>query len=195
MKQTTDTQHTPVTGISTKCLVQSAVESTPLFTTRDTCVGLAACMGIGLLTSVALSLIILAISASSNVQASDDTNKLLTNKLIISTLYSPEAVISNNCDTRAGTLKNITVGDKLSFLNEANQKQYFRITGIQVVDAKPEILPVVDDTSMLTLVTCYTNNKPNLQKSVSYLVMIEELNAFSSRVSGNTSSHRHIPNI
>ena len=42
----------------------------PLFTARDTCIGLAACLGVGLLASLALSAIILLLSA--NAQAQDN---------------------------------------------------------------------------------------------------------------------------
>lgn len=150
-------------------------ETAPLFTTRDTCIGLAACMGIGLLTSIMLSAIILVLAATSSVQANDATitETLLDNeRLMIPSRYSPEDVISQNCDARIGELRNITVGDKLSFLNEAENRQYFRVTGIQAVEAKPEVMPVVDDTSMLTIVTCYTAGH---SESISYLIMIQEL--------------------
>ena len=154
---------------------QVITETAPLFTTRDTCVGLAACMGIGLLTSITLSIIILVLSASSSVQANDLSSEDSSKSTVISPLYSPEEVISQNCDTHVGQLKNITVGDELSFMNEANRQQFFRVTGIQAVDSKPDVMPVVDDTSMLTLITCYPVNMTRTNKAETYLIMIQEL--------------------
>lgn len=154
---------------------QVITETTPLFTTRDTCVGLAACMGIGLLTSITLSIIILILAATSSVQANDNNTENDSKSTIISSMYSPEDVITQSCDTHVGQLRNITVGDELSFLNEANHRQFFRVTGIQAVDSKPEVMPVVDDASMLTLVTCYPGNMTAANKAETYLIMIQEL--------------------
>lgn len=154
----------------------------PLFTTRDTCVGLAACMGIGLVTSIMLSVIILVLSASSSSQA--EANSATANKesnAYIKARFSPEGVISQHCDTRHGQLRNIAIGDKMVYLNEVNQEQIFRVTGIQKVDSKPAVLPVVDESSMLSLVTCYLTNSSDANASISYLVMIQEVSIKEAR--------------
>ncbi len=159
-------------------------EYQPLFTARDTCVGLAACMGIGLLTSLALSAIILVLSASAQAEDTASASIIKVNKTIYTALYSPEEVISQNCDAHNGQLRNITIGDEMVFRNEANHPLHFRVTGIQAVDEKPSIMPIVDESSMLTIITCYPANNVNV--SASYLVMIEELVAVQAQHTGNT---------
>lgn len=173
-------------------ITKTESEYQPLFTTRDTCVGLAACMGVGLLTSLALSAIILVLSASAQAEDTASVIKANTptevNKTTHTALYSPEEVISQNCDTHNGELRNITVGDEMVFRNEGNHQLHFRVTGIQAVNEKPSVMPVVDDSSMLTIITCYPANNANI--SASYLVMIEELATVQAQRTSNRT-----PNI
>lgn len=155
----------------------------PLFTARDTCVGLAACLGVGLLTSLALSIIILFLSA--NAQAQDKLTASFvkssshlsseTNSLNIIDFSTPESIISQKCDADDGQLRNINIGDELTSQNEGSMQQLFRITGIQIVDEQPEVMPVVDESSMLTMITCYPANHAKKELTVSYLVMIQEI--------------------
>ncbi len=156
----------------------------PLFTARDTCIGLAACLGVGLLASLALSAIILLLSA--NAQAQDNisiypqhnsVNLSLekTDKPNIIDYSTPETIISQKCDTHVGQLKNINIGDKLVFQNEGNIQQLFRITGIQVIEEQPKILPVIEQSSMLTMITCYPADTEKSDLAVSYLVIIQEI--------------------
>ena len=179
MKQATHTNTT-----------KADAEYQPLFTARDTCVGLAACMGIGLLTSLTLSAIILVLSASAQAEDTASTSIIEVNETTYTALYSPEEVISQNCDARNGQLGNITIGDEMVFHDEGNQPLHFRVTGIQAVSEKPLIMPVVDESSMLTHITCYPADNANV--SASYLVMIEEIAAVQVQAqhTGNT-----IPNI
>lgn len=183
MKQATHTNTT-----------KADAEYQPLFTARDTCVGLAACMGIGLLTSLTLSAIILVLSASAQAEdtasTSTSTSIIEVNETTYTALYSPEEVLSQNCDARNGQLGNITIGDEMVFHDEGNQPLHFRVTGIQAVSEKPLIMPVVDESSMLTHITCYPADNANV--SASYLVMIEEIAAVQVQAqhTGNT-----IPNI
>ncbi len=173
----------------------------PLFTVRDTFIGLAACLAVGLLASVTLSAIILLLSASAQaednmpvyseqaVYLEDNTTgsglDLVsldnTDKPNIIDYSTPETMISQKCDAHAGQLKNINIGDKLVFQNEGNIQQLFRITGIQVIEEQPKILPVVEQSSMLTMITCYPIDIKKLDLAVSYLVMIQEITPYQGQ--------------
>lgn len=156
----------------------------PLFTVRDTCIGLAACLGVGLLASLALSAIILLLSANAQAEGTmpvypqhDSINLSVEkkDKPNIIGYSTPETIISQKCDTHVGQLKNINIGDKLVFQNEGNIQQLFRITGIQVVEEPPKILPVVEQSSMLTMITCYPADMKKSDLAVSYLILIQEI--------------------
>jgi len=174
--------------------------SQPLFTARDTCIGLAACLGVGLLASLMLSAIILLLSA--NAQAEDSTptyfenisivNSENANNLNIIDYSTPETVISQKCDASAGQLKNINIGDKLAFQNEGNIQQFFRITSIQIVEELPEVMPIVDESSLLTMITCYSSDSAKLNSAISYLVMIQEITPNQNQMEQRLAHLSHV---
>ncbi|NOX43730.1 MAG: hypothetical protein GXP19_08385 [Gammaproteobacteria bacterium] len=197
-------------------LNQADSNSQPLFTARDTCIGLAACLGVGLLASLMLSAIILLLSANAQaeestptyfenissentyfenmsiVNSSSDLNSENANNLTIIGYSTPETVIGQKCDASAGQLKNINIGDKLAVQNEGNIQQFFRITGIQIVEELPEVMPVVDESSLLTMITCYSSDNAKLNSAISYLVMIQEITPNQNQMEQRLAHLSHV---
>jgi len=171
----------------------------PLFTARDTVIGLVACLGVGIIASLALSAIILLLSANAQadgnlassvtVSISKKTmTRTTTNRPNIIDYSTPESLISQKCDAQDGQLKNISIGDNLVFQNEGSIKQLFRITGIQVIEETPEFLPVIDSASMLTIITCYPTAAEKSDLAISYLVMIEDI----ASEKGTPTPYQHV---